>query len=211
MFDQLRGVDVGHNDGRVVRRKNFLHRRHRTRRRDADDDAVRPHEILDRKTFAQEFRIADHVEFHLRLAVAFDRFRHLGAGLDRHSAFIHNDLVTRHRPGNVAGDAFDETQIDRPIRQRRCRHRNEDHVGFVNALLCAGGKAEPALVHVFLHQLRQSRLVNRDAARLECFYLFGVAIDAHDLMAAFGKTSAGDQSHITRPDDRDIHEFNLGH
>ena len=72
VLDQFGGIDVRDDDGRVERRVNFLHRLHRPLRADADHDAVRLHQIVHRKAFAQELRVADDVKFHLRFAIALD-------------------------------------------------------------------------------------------------------------------------------------------
>ena len=56
VLDEFGGIDVGDDDGRVERRVNLLHRRDGPLRADADDHAVRLHQIADGKTFAQKFR-----------------------------------------------------------------------------------------------------------------------------------------------------------
>ena len=43
----------------------------------------------------------------------------------------------------------------------------------------------------------QARLVNGDAACLECFYFPRIVVDANDIVADIGKTSAGDEADIT--------------
>ena len=129
------------------------HRRHGPLRADADDNAVRFHQILDGKTFAEKFRITDHVEFDARLAVALDRFGHLFTRPHGHGAFVHNDPIGRHGAGDFAGDLFDETQVDGPVRQRRGGHGDENDVGLFHALGGAGREVEPAGRHVPLHQI----------------------------------------------------------
>ncbi len=93
VLDEFGGIDVGDDNRRVERRVNLLHGRDRPLRADADDHAVGLHQIADGKTFAEKFRIADDIKFHLRLAITLDGLGHLFAGLDRHGAFVHDDLV----------------------------------------------------------------------------------------------------------------------
>ena len=59
---------------------------------------------------------------------------------------------------------------------------------------------------VFLsHQLVQTRLIDRNAARLEQFYLGLIIVHAHDVMTDFGKTGTGDQADIAGANERQIH------
>jgi hypothetical protein len=46
----------------------------------------------------------------------------------------------------------------------------------------------------------QPRLVDRHHARFEQRDLRGVGIDAHDVVAEVGETSAGDEAYVARPD-----------
>lgn len=180
---------------------HVLHRLHRAGRTDADDDAIRLHQILDREPLAQEFRVADHVEFHLRFAVALDRLGHLVAGADRHGAFVHDNLVAGHGCRDLPGHGLDKAQIDRAVRLRRRGHGDEDHVGILDAVLGGGGKAEAAGGDVVLHQFGEARLVNGQAAGLKEFDLLRVAIDADDVMADLGETGTGDETHVASADD----------
>ncbi len=108
MFDQLGGINVGDNHRGIERRIQLFHRRDWTLGANTDDDAIRPHQVFNRKTLAKKFRVADHVEIHGGLAIALNGFRHLVPGFDRHGRFINHDFVTGHCPGNLAGDFFDE-------------------------------------------------------------------------------------------------------
>ena len=62
VLDQLRRIDVRHDDGRVIGRVNLLHGGHRPPGGDAHHHPVRLHEILHGKTLAQKLRVADDVE-----------------------------------------------------------------------------------------------------------------------------------------------------
>ena len=205
MFDEFGGVDVRHDNRRVEGRVDLLHRRNGPWRTDPDDDPVRPHQVLDGKAFPEEFRVADHVELDRRLAVTLDRFGHLVPGPDRHRALVHHDLMAGHRRGNVTGNPLDETQVHRPVRQRRRGDGNENHVRLLHALGRAGGETQPAGRRVPPEQLFQTRLVDRNSSRLKRFDLLGVVIHANDPVAGLGKAGAGNQPHITGPDNRQFH------
>ena len=121
----------------------MFHGRDGARGADPNDHAVRAHEIIDRKTFAEEFRIADDIEFYAGLAITFDRLGDFVAGLDRDSAFIDHDLVTGHGLGDFASDLFDETQIDGAIGQRGGGDRDKNDIRFLNAFRSGSGEAKP--------------------------------------------------------------------
>ena len=206
VFDQLRGIDVGDDDRGVEGRIDFLERGHGSLGTDADHDAVRMHQVLHGKSLAQELGIADHVEFHARFAVAFDGLGHLVARLDRHRAFIDDDLVAGHRGGDVPRDPLQEAHVHRPVRLGRRGHGDEDHIGLLDALGRARGKREASRGHVLLHQLFETRLVDRDAALLQQLDLRRVIIHTDHLVADLGKASAGDQPDVAGPDDRQLHQ-----
>ena len=207
MLDEFGGVDVGDDNRRVERLVNFLHRGDGPLRADADDDAVGLHQIADGKTFAEKFRIADDIKFHLRLAIALDGFRNLFAGLDGDGALVHDDFVTGHGGGDVARDVLDEAQVHRTVRLRRRGHGDENHVGFLDALGGAVGEFKPPGGGVFLDEFIEAGFVNRDAAGLEQFDLRRVVVHANDLMADLGETGSRDQADVARSDDRQLHVY----
>ena len=173
---------------------------------DTNHDPVRLHQILDGESLAQKLRVADDVEMHPGLAVAFDRFRHLVAGFDRHGAFIHHNFVAGHGAGDFPRDLLDETQIHRPVRQRRSRDGDQDDLRFFNAFGGAGGEAQAARGNVLFHHFFQARLVNGKAAPLQHPHFCGVTIDAHHLVTDLSKASTRHQANIAGPDDRQLHQ-----
>ena len=63
VFDQFGGAPVGEQDRRLVeieRAVELGHHRPGALVVEADDHAVRPLEVLDRRAFAQELRVGDH-------------------------------------------------------------------------------------------------------------------------------------------------------
>ena len=87
MLYQFGRANIGHNDGGIEWRVDFLQCLHRTLGAHAHHDPVRVHEIVHGKTFTQKLRVAGDVELDLCFAIAFDRFRHVFPGLHGHGAF----------------------------------------------------------------------------------------------------------------------------
>ena len=111
---------------RVERQRpvDFLHHLARARVLDADDDAVGALEILDRRAFAQEFRIGDDGEIGVRIDLADDALD-LVAGADRHGGFVDDDREAVERAGDRLGGGVDDRK-DRRGRRRAataCRPR----------------------------------------------------------------------------------------
>lgn len=204
MLDQFGGIDVGHHDGRLERSVNFLHGLDGALGLDADNDAIGLHEILDGETFAEKFGIADNVEFDLCLAVAGDGFGDFLAGLDGDGAFIDDDFVAAHACSDVAGDAFDEGEVDGAVRLRRCGDADKNDVGIFDAFLGGSGERESAGFDIAFDQFFEAGLVDGDSAGTEHVDFGFVAINTDDTVTDFCEASAGYQSHITRSDDADF-------
>ena len=205
MLDEFRGVDVGDDDGRLERGVNLAHGRDRPGRAGADHHAVRLHQVADGKPFAQKFRVADHVEFHLGGAVALDGFGNFLAGFDGHRAFVHHDLVAGHGAGDVAGHALDVAQVHRAVRLGRGGDGDEDDVGFLNAFRRALGEAEPPGGDVFPDEFFQSRFIDGNTSRLQQFDLGGVAVHADNLVTDLGKAGSRYQADVASSDDGQLH------
>ena len=84
----------------------------------ADDDAVGPHEVLDRRTFLQEFRVGDDA-----VGIAAPRLANsvgngrldLVGGAHRHRALVHDHLVVGHQAPDVAGCREDVLEVGRAV------------------------------------------------------------------------------------------------
>lgn len=201
MLDQFGGIDVRHHDGRLERSVDFLHGLNGALGLDADNDAIGLHEVLDGEAFAEKFWIADDVEFDLGLAVAGDGFGDFLTGLDGDGAFINDDFVTAHAGGNVAGDAFDESEVDGAVGLGRCGHTDKNDVGILDAFLGGSGEREAAGFDIAFDQFFEAGFVDGDAASAEHVDFGFVAIDTDHIVSNFSKASARDEAHITRSDD----------
>jgi hypothetical protein len=56
-----------------------------------------------------------------------------------------------------------------------------------------------------MNDIFQARLVNRDLPALEAINLSLVVVDAGDIVADIGEASTGDETDISRTNDRNIH------
>ena len=91
---------------------------------DADDDAVGPLEIVDRRAFAQEFRIGDDGEFGVGPRLGDDPLD-LVAGADRHRRLGDDDGEARDRLGDLARGGIDIGKVGDGRRRAAtaCRRR----------------------------------------------------------------------------------------
>src|SRR5581483_3887397 len=103
------------------------------------------------------------------------------------------------------GDIFDVAEIGRAVRPRRCADRNENCARVPNGARQIRREAQALLTDVLADEDVEAGLVDRDLALLQGFDLVDVDVDARDVIAEVGKTGAGDQADIARPDDRNLH------
>ena len=208
VFDQLRGAaaDIKHRRGVQIKRPvDFGHHGARRFIVAADDDAVRVLEIVDRRAFAQEFRVGDDVHVGFRPHVAQDALD-LVAGADRHGRFGHHHRRGRQKRRDLAHGAIDVAQIGVTIAAARRRaDRDEDRVGLVDAV-GPGGKRKPLLRHVGRHEIGEARLEDRNFAAPERSDPAGILVDAGDVMPEIGETSSRDKADITGADHGDAHK-----
>ena len=115
----------------------------------------------------------------------------------------------RHGRGDVARNVLDVAQVHRAVRLRRRRHRDENHVGFLDALGGAVGEFKPPGGDIFLYEIFESGFVNRDAAGLEQFDFRRVVVHANDMVADLGKTGSRDQTDVARSDNRQLHVYSF--
>ena len=129
VLDQLRRLDVGDDERdleRVQRRVDLLHQLDRLVVGGADDDAVRLHEVLDGRAFAQELGIRDD-----RGLVPVAASRRGCCSIIRPVPMGTVDFVmTSFGPfmccGDRAGHVFDVAEVGRAVRLRRRADGDED-------------------------------------------------------------------------------------
>jgi hypothetical protein len=172
----------------------------------ADDNAVGAHEIVDGRTFAQEFRVRGHVELGLGVGLG-DGLLDLAVGADRNCGFGDDHGIARQRARDLFGGGHHIGQVRMPI-AATCRraHGDEDRIRIRHRTGQVGGEGQAPGLHVLGHQQIEPRLVDRNLARVEHLDLAGVLVDADHVMAEIRKTNPGYKADIARPNHRNLHK-----
>ena len=206
VLDEFRRIGVGDDERCLERGVQFPHGGFRTRTANADHNAIGLHQVIHRKAFAEELRIANHIKLHLRLAVPANGLGDLLGGLHWHRALVDDDPIAGEVGGDFPSDRFDEAQVYGAVILRRRGHCDENHFRPFHAFRGGPGKVESAGGDIAANQVFQTGLVNGNPTRPEHFDLFGVVVDAKDLVSHLSEASAGHQAHVTRTNDCDFHE-----
>ena len=175
-----------------------------------DNDAVRTHEVFDGSAFREEFRVGnDAVRDVDRALVQFvgNGGLDLGGGADRHRTFVYDDLIVGHQASNVAGGGEHVLEVGRTIFVRRSADSDELDGAVVDCLLDIGREVKPAGGDIAADHLEQPGLMDRDVAAHEDTDLFGIHIDADNVIANLGQTGATDQTDITGSNNGDLHGY----
>ena len=175
----------------------------------ADDDPVGPHEILDRRAFAQEFRVRGNIEAALRQDLAQDPLD-LPTGADRHSRLGDDDRPLAgglpQRLGDFGRGGEDIAQIGMAVAAPRRRADRDEHgVGASDRGFEIGREAQPPGRRIAGDQVFETGLVDRNLPARQPLDLAGLLVDAGHTDAEFRETRARDQTDITCPDHRDAH------
>ena len=158
----------------------------------ADHDAVRLHEVLDRRALLEELRVRDVARAG---AAALDR----APGADRHGALHHERMV--------AGVAeLLEHRLDaREVGVARVRGRgvdaHEQEPGVLEHRLHVGREVEP--LGVLRHQLRQARLVDRHLPAAQRLDLLRHDVARPDLVSELREAGSRHEADPADPDDPD--------
>src|SRR5205085_11429954 len=151
-------------------------------------------------SFAKIFGVADEVELGAMLVIALDRVPHFVAGLYRHRALVDDDAIAGEHAGDFARHFLDETQVDAAVGLLRRRHGDKNDLRIIDAFLEAAGKPKPMRRNVAMHDFLETGFVDRDLAGLERLHFARIVVDANDVVADIGKTSARDKANVTGTD-----------
>ena len=208
IFDQFRGPPAGEQDRRLVQVQRAIEVRHHHPRPlvlDADDDPVRPLEIVDRRAFAQELGVGDHRDIRLGAGAADDLID-LVAGAHGDRGLGHHHREAAHERGDLFRHRIDVGQVGMAVAAPRGRaDGDEDRVGVSDSLRAFGGEAQPAFADIAGHQILEPGLVDRHLATLKLGDLRAVLVDASDRVSEIGKTCPRDQPYIAGPNHRHAH------
>jgi len=173
---------------------------------DADDDAVRSHEIVDGRALLEELGVRDHM--HLGLA-ALHQAAHTCVRAHWHRALEHQHALARGALRDQLGHGVHGAEIGATVAARRRAHGDEDGVRVGHGAAHVLGEGEPAGVGVALDQLGQAGLEDGDLAALQGLDLGRVHVCAHDLLAGLGEAGAADQTDVSRTDHAELHGFTV--
>ena len=214
VFDELGRAARGDHHRRLVEEERPVELGHHGARAcvlGADDDAVRPLEIADRRTLAQEFGIGDDREFRVRPRLAHDALD-LIAGADRHGRFGDHDGVAVERVGDLARCLIDIGEVGMAVAAARWRpDRDEDRIRLAHRLAQILGEGEPSRLDIVGDELGEAGLEDRHLAPLQGRDLARVLVDAGDHMAEIGKAGPRHEADIARSDHRDAHAVPSGY
>src|SRR6185436_967180 len=110
-----------------------------------------------------------------------------------------------HVAADGTGDRQHMLEIGRAVLVWRSANRDEYDLRSFDCGADIGREAQPLLGLIAAYQLLQTRLVNRNVIGLEPFDLPRINVGADHAVAGFGETGAGNQSHVSRTNDRDVH------
>ena len=209
ILDELRGLEV-RDDNRnfdevqrpVERAQPFL----RAVALDADDDAIRAHEVADRGSLAEEFRVRGDVEIRPRIDFRNDA-RDLPCGADRDGGLVHHHAVSAQERRDPAHRVVHERQVGMTVAAaRRCPHGDEDQLRIAHALPEVGGEPQSSLLDIAANEIVETGFVDRHPAFAEPGDLRLVDVDTGHRRAELGKTRSGDEADVARSDHRDLHQ-----
>jgi hypothetical protein len=164
----------------------------------ADNDAVGPLEILDRRAFAQEFGVGGDGEPRRGAGFAQDAL-HLVAGAHRDGRLGDDDCRVPQILSDFLGHGVDEGEVRMAVAAPRGRaHRDEHRARAIQRAGKIGGERKPARRDVPDDQLFKSGLVNRHLAGIEPGDLGIVLVDADDIVPEIGKARARHEADVSR-------------
>ena len=162
-------------------------------------------EVLDRRAFAQEFRIGDDRHRDVRPQLAQNPFD-LVAGPDRHRRFGDDDRRVGQERRKLTGRGVDKRQVGMAVAApRRRADRDEHRIGLADGSK-VGREGKPPLLPVGGDELGKPGLVDRDFALIEGRDLVGVAVDAGDVVTEIRKAGPGDKPDVAGTDHHHAHE-----
>ena len=208
VFDHLCGFQIGGHNRKIAQEKRAVNLAHNLARAfglHAHNNAVGPHEIVDRRAFAQEFGVGGHVE--LRVGVGLGHhLLDLAVGANRHGRLRHDHGVARHGLRNLFGGGHHKRQVRVPIAPARRRADGDEHrVGTINGRFEIGGERQAPGLNVLLHQRIKARLVNRHFTGLQHLDLLRVFVDADHVVAKIRETHTRNEADIAGANHRDTH------
>ena len=160
VFDHLGRTDIRHDNRRAQSDIQLRHLLGSILAERTQHHSIGVHEILNRRAFAQEFRVADHIKWDGRRLLVAHNIRNPVTCANRHRALVDDDQRVIHGLCNGFSSHAHIAQLGLTIHTHRCIHRNKGQIGqriFAVKRLCIGcRKVQPASGHIALNQFLQS-------------------------------------------------------
>lgn len=154
----------------------------------ADDDAVGPLEVADRRAFAQEFGVRHDLDVEVGLQFPRDSLD-LVASAHGHGRLGDDDRRTIERSDDFPRCSIDIGEIGMAVAApRRRADRDEDCVRALDACGQIGGEGQATRSGIVADQLVQPRLEDRHLPRFDRRDLARILIDTDHIMAKIRKT-----------------------
>src|SRR5882757_8702594 len=162
----------------------------------ADHYPVGLHKIIYSYSFAKEFGIGNDIEF--PFVIFCNGGMHFFGGTYRDGALINNDLIVFQDLSQAIRYPQYVFEVGGAVFSGRGREGQEYDLGVFDALFEIGSEPEAFFLQVAEEELFQARLINGDLPVGELLHFTGIYIHAYYIISSLGKTSAGDQTYITR-------------
>ncbi len=165
-----------------------------------DDNAVRAHEIANRRAFTQEFRIGNHGKIGIR-ALFTDNTFHFTSGPDRHRRFGNDHGKAVHCLGDFFGRGINIAQIGMAITTTgRSPDGDEHRISILHTFFKIGGKSQAPCFYVIFDQNIQTGLVDWHDTVFKTGDFFHILVDTNHVCTELGETGTGNKSNISGPD-----------
>ena len=165
----------------------------------AHHNAVGMQKIDDRRAFAQELGVRNHIELFLIDAVPVQHAANPVVGVDRNGALLHDHLVALDRARNLRHHSLNVGKVRCAAIALWRAHGDEDGLALFHGLCQIRGEHHFAAA-VLLQQLRQMLLKDGHTALAELLDPGFIVVDANDIVTHVSKTGGRHETDVSRPD-----------
>ena len=169
----------------------------------SDHHAVRMHEVLDRRAFAQELGVGDNGRVMLGVSLLQHARNHV-SGKRRHRGFVDHDERSVHGVRDRARRRLDVGEVRLAALAFRRADGDDRVLGARHCVEIRGRERQTSRSCVAFDQLVQAGLVEGDVVPLELRDLLLVDVDHRHLVAQIGQACCCRQPDVTCADDGDL-------
>ena len=169
----------------------------------ADDDPIRIHEVIDRGTFLEKFRIAGHATS--SSGCRFESTINFRVGANRYGALDDHQRLGLKALGKFGDDRPHGGKVRGAVGGLRRTHGQKDQVRALHSGGQVGREVKSTLGRVANHQLAQAGFVDGNLTLIEPFDFLHIDINTTNLIAAVGKTGPRDQADVAGANNGNSH------